>query len=294
MPTYHFVKSVADLPKTKIPSYPSTRISAIYGECEDPNMGFFRELEHTDASHRKMALRNCEGSFILIDRCKDTSIHPINKLHFGELKMGYPHAESYEKKGVESMRVDLAYLDSYYADQALRDLTRWRSQGYRRQQRDKLLAQRRQDGSFTQYGIPFRLAQLRITPRGLEHEIRVLERRVQYLHEIEAQRRIQHMDTIQSEERDDAIDESQTIYEHIVSMEELCYSLVETMRKDITTCNVRNNWPTCIVNEHVFDVEKKIGMRMRAVLRNIEALMTPEDMRLARHYWRNIEAWRNR
>jgi len=129
----------------------------------------FDSATYKKCGEETIAIRNCEGSLILIDFLR----RGLNKLHIGELLMRNPHAEVFSSRG-EGPRIDLNRIDLKYAQERLEELKRWKDEGYR-----ELLRQRYDQLSW--YSIPHRLNQLDTSPQQLKVKIKNMERLIGYL-----------------------------------------------------------------------------------------------------------------
>ncbi|MEK6888656.1 MAG: hypothetical protein AABW80_00955 [Nanoarchaeota archaeon] len=261
---------------------PPKRIAVDYDSFNTDLFGLYHESTHYEEGRRVMKIGNCEGSLMVIDSARDTTQNPINKLHIGELTIRRPHAESYEDRGIKGFRVDLSDFDTLYARRALAELREWRNPHYRKQLLENYEAQRKPSGEYKWYCMPFRVAQLQISPQGLEEKIRELEERIRFLRQ-SPQRETRHFVSRKARE-----------------IERNCYTMVSLM--GIETSLLRSTQvnhemtkrearvPKVIVNTDVFRLAQSINRDLTDVF---DFVCPQIDIERAKNYWQEMLAWRD-
>ncbi len=142
---------------------------------EHKSDGTFDRLYYFDDSKKKLSIKDCLGSIIVIDRLNEET---INKLHIGELLIRNPHAENYRFSGCEGPRIDLHQVDLLYAQQRLEELIRWKKDP---EHRTQLLQRYSEKPISNWYSTLHRLEQLKISSQGLETKISEMQQQVELL-----------------------------------------------------------------------------------------------------------------
>lgn len=259
------------------------RCSVTYAKPGLRDNGIFDKLEYFDGGKKSMILANTGGTLMVVDTRRDVSFNPINKIHIGSQYIETPHAESFEQKGVQGIRVDLAEFDTKYLTKMLDDLVSWRDMGYREMKRREYAQKNEIATDLREYSAPFRLAQLNISKRGLETKIRELKLRRDHLRSKRnrATRRLVSSNC-------GRIESASTRLIQIVDQEISSY---ESSRRT-EHVNTRPA-PKVIINQEIFPYILDIGRYMTDIFNHIHSKMSPKDIERAKHYWERVAAWGN-
>jgi len=283
MGMYHFVRDCSELKAEQV-QLPRDRITVTYRGEKYEKFGDFYRSEHFSDSRRDMIVGNCEGSLMVIDSAIDVSENPLNKLHIGELVMRTPHVESFEQGGLKGIRADLACFDIQYAGQMLDELTLWRDSSYREGRLKEYETERKPNGEPRWYCVPHRIAQLKISPLGLEKKIEEIQRVIEGLG------------------RPDARETREFISEENKKIEANCYEMIKLMGARVHSMDRLLNEkreagkltkreqqkPKVMTSKDIFALAEKVYSDLKDVLNFVRKKV---DIRAASNYWQTVAEW---
>lgn len=273
MGTYHFISGPSGAKVT-------------YGKKSFNHFGVFLKSEHCTSGEKNMIIANCSGSLMVIDTARDISTNPINKLHIGELVMRRAHAESYEHSGLNGFRVDLASFDIHYAKVMLQELLLWKDAAHRRELIEDYEKQKKPDGSYPSYYMSYRVAQLKISPEGLETKIKALR---------------EHMTWLKKPEQKDR---RRFVSEKVKGIESDSYKMVQLMGFEVQGLEAiraaqknrgeltrkKENMPKIIHNEDIIGLASRVQRNARETL---DFICPQINVIQVRDYWKDVASWEN-
>ena len=272
MPKYHFVyETEEDLLRRQITP---NRVTATYSASFHGGLGNFSKAELYDNSERIMTFGNCEGSLIVVDETRNG----INKLHVGELVMGTPHVESKELPGQEQgPRADLFDFDIDYAKHQLKRLRDWRSE----EVKDKC---RKEWSGMKWYCVPYRMAQLDISPEGLERKIQEMEAHISIL------KGDQNRHFVRTRAR-----KIELMAGKVVPIMTFNADVYDSEQEVLIEKGVLGHRQREKISKVIADPEVlRIVRDMRILALEVMDFIAPKiDLERAKHYWQNLAAWRN-